>query len=183
MARRGGLADCRHPQHAVVSAAGGKLAASAPSGEGSTSYRYDPNDPYPTTGGNNCGGAPTIAGPVDQAPLDARADIVRFASDPLTAPLTIAGPVKMDLHATTDGRDTDWMIKSIDVHPDGKAYPMAEGSCGRDSGTGSTSPRRSPRDRRTGTPSTWSAPHSSSSRDTGFASTSPRATSRSSTET
>jgi putative CocE/NonD family hydrolase len=33
----------------------------------------------------------------------------------------------MDLHATTDGRDTDWMIKLLDVHPDGKAYPMAEG--------------------------------------------------------
>jgi uncharacterized protein len=31
----------------------------------------------------------------------------------------------MDLHATTDGRDTDWMIKLIDVRPDGKAYPMA----------------------------------------------------------
>jgi hypothetical protein len=107
--------------------AGGKLAATAPSGEGSTSYRYDPNDPVPTTGGNNCCGTPTIAGPVDQAPLDARADIVRFASDPLTAPLTVAGPVKMDLYATTDGRDTDWMIKLIDVHPDGKAYPMAEG--------------------------------------------------------
>lgn len=110
---------------------GGKLAPTAPtgdsSGDGSTSYRYDPNDPVPTTGGNNCCGSPTIAGPVDQAPLDARQDIVRFTSDVLKAPVTIAGPVKMDLHATTDGRDTDWMVKLIDVHPDGKAYPMAEG--------------------------------------------------------
>ncbi|BCS31657.1 X-Pro dipeptidyl-peptidase [Luteitalea sp. TBR-22] len=106
---------------------GGKLSTTAPAGEGATSYRYDPSDPVPTTGGNNCCGSPTIAGPVDQKPLDGRADIVRFTSDVLTAPVTIAGKVTMDLHATTDGKDTDWMIKLIDVYPDGKAYPMAEG--------------------------------------------------------
>lgn len=106
---------------------GGRLGPLAPRGDSSTAYRYDPADPVPTTGGNNCCGAPTIAGPVDQSPLDSRKDIVRFASDPLTDPVTIAGPVKMDLHAATDGRDTDWMVKLIDVHPDGKAYPMAEG--------------------------------------------------------
>lgn len=106
---------------------GGRLAPTAPTGESSTTYRYDPNDPVPTTGGNNCCGAPTVAGPIDQAPLDGRTDIVRFTSAVLTEPVTIAGPVAMDLHATTDGRDTDWMVKLIDVHPDGKAYPMAEG--------------------------------------------------------
>lgn len=107
---------------------GGGLAPAAPTGSDvSTTYRYDPNDPVPTTGGNNCCGSPTIAGPVDQKPLDDRKDIVRFTSDVLKAPVTIAGPVSMDLHATTDGRDTDWMVKLIDVHPDGKAYPMAEG--------------------------------------------------------
>lgn len=107
---------------------GGRLAPTAPStGEAATIYRYDPNDPVPTTGGNNCCGSPTIAGPVDQAPLDARKDIVRFSSDVLKAPVTIAGKVTMDLHATTDGKDTDWMVKLVDVFPDGKAYPMAEG--------------------------------------------------------
>ena len=106
---------------------GGRLSATAPSGDSSTGYRYDPDDPVPTTGGNNCCGVPTIAGPVEQSPLQSRKDIVRFTSDVLTEPLTIAGPVKMDLHATTDGRDTDWMVKLIDVHPDGKAFPMAEG--------------------------------------------------------
>ena len=107
---------------------GGGLTQAAPtSPDATTTYRYDPAAPVPTTGGNNCCGAPTLAGPVDQAPLDARADIVHFTSDVLTAPVTIAGPVSMDLHATTDGRDTDWMVKLVDVHPDGKAYPMAEG--------------------------------------------------------
>lgn len=107
---------------------GGGLAPAAPTAaDASTTYRYDPNDPVPTTGGNNCCGSPTIAGPVDQKPLDGRKDIVRFTSDVLKEPVTIGGPVSMDLHATTDGRDTDWMVKLIDVYPDGKAYPMAEG--------------------------------------------------------
>jgi hypothetical protein len=105
---------------------GGKLSPAGAQGT-ATTYRYDPANPVPTTGGNNCCGAPTIAGPVDQAPLDGRDDIVRFVSDPLTSPVTIAGPVRMKLHAATDGPDTDWMVKLIDVYPDGKAYPMAEG--------------------------------------------------------
>jgi putative CocE/NonD family hydrolase len=106
---------------------GGGLAPKAPAKAGTTTYRYDPNDPVPTTGGNNCCGTPTVAGPIDQAPLDARKDIVRFQSEPLAAPVPIGGPVKMKLFAATDGRDTDWMVKLIDVYPDGKAYPMAEG--------------------------------------------------------
>lgn len=118
--------------------AGGKL--SRERGEGTTTYTYDPQDPVPTTGGNNCCGTPTVAGPVDQAPPDARKDIVRFVGEPLAAPLAIAGPVKMMLQAATDGPDTDWMVKLIDVYPDGKAYPMAEGML-RGSGTGWTSRR------------------------------------------
>ena len=104
---------------------GGKL--SRTKGAGTTNYTYDPMNPVPTTGGNNCCGTPTAAGPVDQGALDARTDIVRFTTDALTEPLAVAGPVKMMLHAATDGPDTDWMVKLIDVYPGGKAYPMAEG--------------------------------------------------------
>lgn len=108
-------------------APGGKLTAETPNGDSTASYRYDPENPVPTTGGNNCCGTPTVAGPVDQALLDPRPDILRYTSDPLTEPLTVAGPVKMKLHAATDGKDTDWFVKLIDVYPNGKAYPMAEG--------------------------------------------------------
>ncbi len=106
---------------------GGKLSRELPKSASTTGYRYDPADPVPTTGGNNCCGTPTIAGPVDQAPLDGRKDIIHFQSDLLTTPVTIAGPVSMKLYAATDGHDTDWMVKLIDVYPGGKAYPMAEG--------------------------------------------------------
>jgi putative CocE/NonD family hydrolase len=108
-------------------AEGGTLTAIAPSGSGSTAYSYDPANPVPTTGGNNCCGTPTAAGPKNQRTLEARKDIVGFTSEALTAPVAIAGPVKMMLHASTDGPDTDWMVKLIDVYPNGDAFPMAEG--------------------------------------------------------
>jgi putative CocE/NonD family hydrolase len=90
-------------------------------------YRYDPMMPVPTTGGNNCCGTPTAAGPQDQRPVETREDILVYTSDFLQEPVTIAGQVTMKLFAATDGPDTDWMIKLIDVAPDGYAMPISEG--------------------------------------------------------
>ena len=50
-----------------------------------------------------------------------------YTSDYLDSALTIAGPVKMKLFAATDGPDTDWMIKLVDVYPNGFAMPVSEG--------------------------------------------------------
>jgi putative CocE/NonD family hydrolase len=108
-------------------AAGGKLSEGAPSGGESDQYTYDPDSPVPTVGGNNCCGTPTIAGPRDQREIEKRPDVLGYTSEPLTRPLAIAGPVKMLLHASTDGRDTDWSVKLIDVRPDGFAMNIAEG--------------------------------------------------------
>jgi len=33
----------------------------------------------------------------------------------------------MKLYAATDSKDTDWMVKLIDVYPDGYSMPVAEG--------------------------------------------------------
>jgi hypothetical protein len=99
-----------------------------PSSAASDQYSYDPNDPVPTLGGNNCCGTPTIAGPKDQRPLANRQDILVYTSQPFTEPLAIAGPVKMKLFAATDGPDTDWVVKLIDVHPNGFAMNVCEGT-------------------------------------------------------
>ena len=106
---------------------GGTLSFDRPTSEGVDSYIYDPENPVPTYGGNNCCGTPTQAGPKDQRILERRNDVLVYTSDFLTEPVTIAGPVKMKLHAATDGPDTDWMIKLVDVYPDGSAYPVSEG--------------------------------------------------------
>lgn len=105
----------------------GRIVFTKPSATVSDSYIYDPANPVPTTGGNNCCGTPTQAGPRDQRPLERREDILVYTSDFLKDTITIAGPVRIKLHAATDGPDTDWMIKLVDVYPDGYAMPVSEG--------------------------------------------------------
>jgi putative CocE/NonD family hydrolase len=90
-------------------------------------FTYDPANPVPTLGGNDCCGAPIPAGPVDQRPVESRSDVLVYTSAILEQPLAIAGPVRMKLHAATDGPDTDWMVKLVDVHPSGFAMNIAEG--------------------------------------------------------
>jgi uncharacterized protein len=105
----------------------GVLAAAKPAGDVVDKYTYDPNNAVPTLGGNNCCGTPTVAGPRDQRPIESRNDVLVYTSEALKSPVAIAGPVKMKLFAATDGRDTDWMIKLVDVHPNGFAMNIAEG--------------------------------------------------------
>jgi len=105
----------------------GVLSFHPPMNEGKDQFTYDPNMPVGTLGGNNCCGTPTATGPSDQRPIEKREDVLVYSSDFLTAPVTIAGPVKVKLFASTDGPDTDWMIKLTDVYPDGTSMPISEG--------------------------------------------------------
>jgi uncharacterized protein len=90
-------------------------------------FRYDPDDPVPSLGGNNCCGTPTPAGPMDQRPIEARRDVLVYDSDILSEELEATGPVKVVLFASSDAVDTDFVAKLVDVHPDGSSYNMAEG--------------------------------------------------------
>jgi putative CocE/NonD family hydrolase len=103
------------------------LPAVKPSNAAVDKFTYDPSHPVPTLGGNNCCGTPTLAGPKDQRPIESRADVLVYTGEALQDPVAIAGPVRMKLFAATDGRDTDWMIKLVDVYPDGFAMNIAEG--------------------------------------------------------
>ena len=105
----------------------GKLGTAKPDGKPFDQYTYDPDNPVPTVGGNNCCGTPTMAGPRDQRPIESRNDVLVYTSPILKEPVAIAGPVRMKLYAATDGRDTDWMVKLVDVYPDGRAINVAEG--------------------------------------------------------
>ncbi|MDX1567419.1 MAG: CocE/NonD family hydrolase, partial [Longimicrobiales bacterium] len=95
----------------------GSLSVEGPSdGNASLSYRFDPANPVPTLGGLNL----TIdAGPMDQREVDERDDYLRFETEPLDEPVAIAGKIDLELCASTDGPDTDFMVKLVDVYPDG----------------------------------------------------------------
>lgn len=106
----------------------GRLTWEAPAGDQPPDrYRYDPDNPVPSLGGNNCCGTPTPAGPMDQRPIEQRRDVLVYTSDFLTAPVEVTGPVKVVLHAASDAPDTDFVAKLIDVFPDGRAINVAEG--------------------------------------------------------
>jgi putative CocE/NonD family hydrolase len=55
----------------------------------------------------------------DQRFLDDRKDLARF-SMPVQKDTTVTGDVKVDLFASTTGTDADWIVKLIDVAPDGQ---------------------------------------------------------------
>ena len=84
--------------------------------DSSTSYDFDPQNPVKTVGGANL----TIPlGPMDQREIGDRPDYLRFQTPVLERDVTIAGPVVLDLVAATDGPDTDFVVKLVDVYPDG----------------------------------------------------------------
>jgi predicted acyl esterase len=93
------------------------LSTKAPASDGAkVSYRFDPANPAPTVGGANL---TFERGPMDQRAVGQRADYLRFTTPVLTKDLSIAGPVKVELFGATDGLDTDFMAKLVDVYPDG----------------------------------------------------------------
>ena len=93
------------------------LARTAPSVAGATvSYRFDPADPVPTVGGANL---TFERGPMDQRSIKGRADYLRFETPVLDKDVAIAGPVSVELYGATDGPDTDFEAKLVDVYPDG----------------------------------------------------------------
>ena len=56
---------------------------------------------------------------MDQRPIKGRSDYLRFQTPVLDRDVAIAGPVTVELYAATDGPDTDFEAKLVDVYPDG----------------------------------------------------------------
>jgi putative CocE/NonD family hydrolase len=54
----------------------------------------------------------------DQRNAASRPDVLVYRTEPLKAPIRIAGQPFADLFASTSGTDSDWVVKLIDVYPD-----------------------------------------------------------------
>jgi putative CocE/NonD family hydrolase len=110
------------------------LTEAAPADEAADTYIYDPDDPVPTLGGNHSVGPynPGLyeicrPGPFDQRPVEARDDVLSYTTPPLTADTEVTGPVRVQLYAASSARDTDFVARLVDVHPDGRAMNVTEG--------------------------------------------------------
>ncbi|MCE5250476.1 CocE/NonD family hydrolase [bacterium] len=113
---------------ANTSSGTGRLDAEKPVDEPYDRFQYDPGNPVPTVGGILCCLRPmTKAGPMDQAEVETRADVLVYTTGELTEDITIAGPVLLELYAATGARDTDFTGKLVDVFPDGKALNITDG--------------------------------------------------------
>ena len=101
----------------------GTLAVEPPGGsEDPDSFLYDPADPVPTRGGNTLG---LPGGVFDQREVDARC--LTFTSEPLREELEVTGPVKAVIYGMSSAPDTDWVVRLLDVHPDGYARNLCDG--------------------------------------------------------
>jgi predicted acyl esterase len=56
-------------------------------------------------------------------PLASRPDVLVFQTEALRAPVQVVGPIEAELFVATDGPDTDFTAKLIDVHPPSADYP------------------------------------------------------------
>jgi putative CocE/NonD family hydrolase len=100
---------------------------------------YDPRHPAPTIGGRyGMGGwSPNCAqdqvcsrayfGCENDLPLNQRADVLSFVGKPLDRPVEVTGPVLAKLWVSSDARDTDVMVKLVDVYPNGYAMLLSVG--------------------------------------------------------
>jgi hypothetical protein len=106
----------------------GWLSEDAPGDEFPDLYVYHPSIPVPALGGRS-GAVPELTpmGPKNQLPVEIRNDVLVYTSAPLERDLAVVGETEVELYAATTAEDTDFVAKLVDVHPDGRAFNIAEG--------------------------------------------------------
>lgn len=93
-----------------------------PAADGSDTYVYDPNDPTPSPYGDHG----HIPGAVEAGQPALRDDVLVYQTPVFQEPMEVTGPIEAVLYASTSARDTDWMVRLVDVGPDGSAMLLAE---------------------------------------------------------
>jgi putative CocE/NonD family hydrolase len=88
-------------------------------------YRYDPAEPTPNIGGAIF--AFTGAGPMNNAPLESRADVLTYSSEPLFTPITIIGNVRVTLYARATLPNADFFVRLCDVDERGVSTNICDG--------------------------------------------------------
>jgi len=114
----------------------GTLSQENPADSPPTTYLFDPRNPVPTLGGNvSSQGTLMFQGAADQRcrpgfwlctddkPLSARNDVLVFQTPTLDGNIEVTGRLIVKLWAASNGPDTDFTAKLIDVYPPNKDYP------------------------------------------------------------
>jgi len=119
-----------HSQKGANGLAGdGRLSLKKPAGKERDydTFIFDPMNPVPTRGGVNFHLFPDNLGIKDQRPVETRKDVLVYTSDPFETEMEIIGPLKVILYASTEGNDTDFTAKLVEVRQDGYARIIEDG--------------------------------------------------------
>jgi putative CocE/NonD family hydrolase len=104
---------------ARLASGGGRLTRDPPGDEPVDRYSYDPGNPTPEVLDSNL---VWETGPTDRTAIEKRNDVLVYTSEALTEPVEATGPLTVVLYVATSAPSTDFLVRLIDVHPDGKAY-------------------------------------------------------------
>ncbi|MRX44480.1 CocE/NonD family hydrolase [Agromyces kandeliae] len=91
---------------------------------GISSYTYDPQHPTPAVGGPM---RQRGAEPIDNAEHEHRPDVATYRSDPLGAPLDVAGEPVASVRVRSSAPSFDVFVRITDVHPDGRSMTVCDG--------------------------------------------------------
>src|SRR5215212_1458563 len=104
----------------------GRLSQRTPGRSEPDQYDYDPGDPVPTVGGAILMAPIHRPGARDQRGIEARPDVLLYTSDVLREDYTVLGRVHATVFAATSASDTDFVVRLVDVYPDGRAIGVAD---------------------------------------------------------
>jgi len=107
--------------------AAGRLSREGPARGEPDEYEYDPSNPTPTIGGAILMAPIHRPGARDQRPNEERSDVLVYSSEVLQSDYTVLGPAHATVFAATDAPDTDFVVRLVDVHPDGRAIVVTDG--------------------------------------------------------
>ncbi len=78
---------------------------------------YDPENPSRSAG--------RAGGPIDHRHVEGQ--MLTFTTEPLEQDLTVIGPLRAVLHASSSASDTDWFVRLCDVWPSAESYNIQRG--------------------------------------------------------
>jgi hypothetical protein len=110
--------------HANTLQGDGVLGTELPAVEPADHYDYDPAKPTPFLTEPSFA---QIGGPDDYREVEARPDLLVYTTGELSADTEVTGPIRAKLFAASSAPDTDFMVKLIDVWPDGFAQRLCDG--------------------------------------------------------
>ena len=90
----------------------GFLSREKPKGEKPDSFVYDPSNPVTDYFFEEPGAR-------DLKPIEVRNDVLVYTSDPLEKDMEVTGSINAHIYASSSAKDTDFIVKVSDVHPDG----------------------------------------------------------------